>query len=148
MFNVMALNYQLCTEITHNKIIPLEENKCILVVKNPEQRHVKKIKVDGCLLPVDVEKCDWLVTTELPTKKAIFVELKGCDVGKAVSQLKSTLTKTKPTFDEYRKMCHVVSTKSPLSSSEIQKIQIHMRKKHDAGFKVETIRGSVDIEKL
>lgn len=144
----MTLNYEGCTKTTKNKIIPVSENKCTLTVNNPEQREIKKIQVDGCLLAENDEKCDWLLTTELPSKKALFIELKGSNVDKAVSQLKSTLKKTEPTFDEYKKICRVVSTKSPLSSSEIQKIQIDMRKNHEAGFKVETIKGSVDIETI
>lgn len=146
MLNDMALNYGVCTVVTNNKIIPLQENKCCLIVKNPQQREAKKIQVDGCLLPVDVEKCDWLLTVELPAPKAIFVELKGGNVDKAVRQLESTLQKTKSEYGGYKKICRVVSTKSPLSSSEIQRIQIYMRMKHGANFKVETIKGSVDIE--
>lgn len=121
-----------------------KENECtefcdrrkVLVVKDPgnsqEYRIVNaslkelcKIRIDGCLIE-EGERCDYLLLN-CEDRLAIFVELKGQDLIKAISQLESSINSLIKQFKQladFKIYARIVLNKTPTpainSSAEIK----------------------------
>lgn len=96
--------------------VKVEENgqKCILI--NTQRGAVKKVKVDGGVFKNE-ECCDFLCAN---SQKCFFIELKGADVRKGCSQLKSTLQRLSQYFPNTEKICVLVHTRHPRMDSKLQ----------------------------
>ena len=71
--------------------IVCSEKKSTYRYSNNSQRRVAKIKIDGGLIAAqDREKCDWLLVN-WGDGISFFIELKGSDLFKAISQITSTI---------------------------------------------------------
>lgn len=71
--------------------IVCRENRSTYRYDNNSQKHVAKIKVDGGLISdPNKKKCDWLLIN-WDDGISFFIELKGSDLFKAVSQITSTI---------------------------------------------------------
>lgn len=118
------MNYALCTTTVTDPKIVVSENKSRIEILNINRLEVNKIQVDGCLIAKNQEKCDWLITCEQPTPKAIYIELKGCDLDKAISQLKSTISDTKAQYSRYARECYAITTRVPKHGATTRKRSI------------------------
>ena len=124
------MNYEKCTTATRDSTIVLRENRSKFEIHNKEKHVINKIQVDGCLISEKHEKCDWIVTFDnKKTKRAIFIELKGCQLEKAVSQLKTTLHLTTDYFIDHEKECYAVTTRVPKHGTSVRKIAIDFYRK-------------------
>ncbi|MBB6004945.1 hypothetical protein [Arcicella rosea] len=65
------------------------------IVNNLRNKSLKKYRVDNCLIS-EGEKCDYLLVVE--DEKLYFIELKGSDLIKAVSQINTSLDKLLSSF--------------------------------------------------
>lgn len=139
------MDYGKCTTPTKDLVIVVEENRSKLIVKNSKKRSVKKIRVDGCLISNEHEKCDWLVATTDAPFRALYIELKGCDVKKAVSQLRNTVSLTKAEFKEHKKECYAITTRIPKHGTDIRKLAMDFHKETNATLSVKNVQCSVDI---
>ncbi|WP_156357118.1 MULTISPECIES: hypothetical protein [Pseudomonas] len=139
------MNYTACTLKTTNPIIVLQENKSRLEIRNAHRIELSQIMVDGCLIDKKLEKCDWLITYDTPRKTAIYIELKGCDLDKAISQLKSTLTHTTPHLNQYKKECYAVTTRVPKHGATIRKRCLEFHKSTGATLSVKNTPQSIEI---
>ena len=72
-----------------NKIIVFTENKKTIRFKNPDQEEYIKVHIDGEAIK-EGERCDYLLTSG-NEKEEYFIELKGENIVKATSQLKTTI---------------------------------------------------------
>jgi hypothetical protein len=73
---------------TCHKLIVAEENKMKFILENKNAKEICKIKIDdGYIASSKVEKCDFLVLN-CPDKVAFFIELKGHNLLKAISQIR------------------------------------------------------------
>jgi hypothetical protein len=115
------MDYAKCSLKSKDPIIVVSENRSRVEVINPGRLEISKIQVDGCLIDKKLEKCDWLIAVETPIKKAYYIELKGCDLDKAISQLKSTIEHTKVRFRDFKRECYAVTTRVPKHGSTIRK---------------------------
>lgn len=115
------MDFDKCTVCTTESKIVLKERKSTFEIENSNNIEVKKIQVDGCLIPDQYEKCDWIIELKNPVQKAFFIELKGCKLAKAISQLISTLLLTNETYANHKKECFIVTTRVPRTSPEIQR---------------------------
>lgn len=139
------MDYSKCTTSTMATVIVVEENRSKLIVNNSGKRPLNKIKVDGCLISQEHEKCDWLVaTTDVPLR-ALYIELKGCDVKKAVSQLKNTVKLTEATFKDHGKECYAITTRVPKHGTDIRKLAMDFYKETKATLSVKNVQCSVEI---
>lgn len=139
------MNYNKCTTATNDQKIVVEENRSKMLIKNPQRRSVHKIQVDGCLILEDQEKCDWLVATTEAPLVAIYIELKGCDINKAVSQLKNTIKITKSSFNNHEKKCYAVTTRIPKHGTDIRKMMIDFFKETKATLSVKNLNNDIEI---
>lgn len=102
----------------------------------PKDWNVAKIRIDGeKISDMTVEKCDFalLAECEKKEKQAIFyVELKGCDLRKAISQLESTISILSSEYTGYkqRHARAVCSRIIPAMSSESQVAVARFQKKY------------------
>jgi hypothetical protein len=79
-----------------NKITCSENNKSLIIGFDETVYEALKIKVDGDLIDDNkVEKCDFMILINRKNDNICFavilLELKGADIKKAISQLKSTI---------------------------------------------------------
>lgn len=82
-------------------------------LENESRFKIKKVKVDGCFAQnAGEQRCDYLfVIDNEETKRAIFVELKGGDLVKALQQVFSTVTFIKKELTNYRLDARIVGTR-------------------------------------
>lgn len=121
-----------------NTRLCVEENgrKFILVIDKWEK--VEKVKVDGSLIhEQQTEKCDYFFyySPDLMKKErqALFVELKGKNITKAISQIITTLQRFLSEGLMYNvtdKKGFVVSSRFPQTDRTIEKLKEDMIKKH------------------
>lgn len=112
-----------CIEVSNNSKIVCSENRRKITFNNISNKSVSKIRVDDCQITEGV-RCDYLVTFD---NEEHFVELKGKNLVHAFEQLKRTIELLKASTCNKR-ICYVISSQSPLVSSEIQVQKIKFRK--------------------
>lgn len=139
------MNYLLCTTMTTDPIIVFSENKSKISVLNEKRIEVQKIQVDGCLIDARMEKCDWLFCYEDHAKKAVFIELKGCDLDKAISQLRSTINHTKANYLSHRKECYAITTRVPKHGASTRKRSIDFFNQTGATLSIKNSPHSISI---
>ena len=77
-------------ETTNNQIITCSEKRSKYVASNPQRKLNSKIKIDNALIKGnDTLRCDYGLWVE-EGNRMILIELKGCDVEKALKQLFNT----------------------------------------------------------
>ncbi|URQ99428.1 hypothetical protein LOC50_03700 [Pseudoalteromonas sp. SCSIO 43095] len=137
------MDYDLCsTETTDSKVV-VQENRSRFEVNNRRRESLKKVQVDGCLINDHREKCDWIIEVNNLNKRALFIELKGCDVDKAISQLKSTLVHTRNKYKDYSKECFAVTTRIPKHGASTRKKCIDFHKETKATLSIKNLNTSI-----
>lgn len=103
-----------------------------IIFENEKQELVKVVEVDDCEVKAG-KRCDFLVLH--PTKiksqtidNEYFIELKGSAVKHGCDQLEASINRLSENAKKKPKHAFVISSKSPLSSTEIQKIQRRFKK--------------------
>lgn len=126
--------------------ICVAENGRSFRLHNPQKRQIDEVKVDGCLMPDTKERCDYLFAITEPEMCVYYVELKGKDVIKAVSQINSTIEYTQSRFMNYRKACYVISSRvAPAMTPAIQVAATKLKKRHNAGLLIRCREHQVSI---
>lgn len=137
------MDYAKCSVESTNSKIVVKENKSRFEVDNPNRLSVSKVQVDGCLIADNLEKCDWIISISSENKRALYIELKGCDIDKALKQLKSTLEHTQSNYQDYKKECYVVTTRIPKFGPKISKKQRDFYDSTGCTLSVKNINNSV-----
>lgn len=118
-----------CKGVITNKVIVLSDigTSTQLSVENKEGWNVDHKLIDGCVI-VHGERCDHYLKIINDQKAShLFVELKGCDVEKAVKQILSTIKSGVININNNeKKHAAVVSTRNPLNSTETSKLKKKM----------------------
>ncbi len=124
------MDFKKCTTTNKNKIITAEENKRKLVLKNPNGRIINKIEVDGCLITDNrTPRCDYMFEIDNPTSNVIYLELKGSDIDKAISQLYATMDKFNSRHKSSKKECHIIASRVTKASPKTQTLRTEMLRK-------------------
>lgn len=124
----------MCTEITSHQIIKVKENNASFSLDNKPRLQVQKITVDGCLMK-DGERCDYLFM--IPdyagkNQRAVYVELKGKGITKAIHQLEATLKFTQSKYRLADKTCFIIATDSPRYSPHMHRWKQRFKKQYGA----------------
>ena len=126
-----------CTAVSKKKKLVVSDNRSKFTFDNISGDKVKKIQIDGCeSLVIQGRKCDWLLVIN---DIQIYVELKGTDIDHAITQLKNTILHIQKIsgFNVVQKIfCYIVTTRSPLSSQQIQNAAKSLKKSHNATLRV------------
>jgi len=139
------MNLEGCSEVVKHKNITVKENQSKFIIVNEQGLEITKIQVDGCL-EIEGVKCDWMFTIDNPPIE-IYVELKGSDVKHAFKQLENTI-KVVSRSNTAKRFCYAITTRCPLTSTEIQNQQRAFKKNHNATLRVKNKSDSVNIADL
>ncbi|MTJ18808.1 MULTISPECIES: hypothetical protein [unclassified Dolichospermum] len=101
-------------------------NKQEYRVTNNNGKEICKIKVDGCLIK-ESERCDYLILS-CEDKSAFFVELKGHDLQKALSQIDSSINKLMTEIKEFKIYARIVLNRNPTPDIN-SSIEIKLKKR-------------------
>ncbi len=135
----------MCRCTTNDKIIVVSENKRKFTLVNPDCKSIEKIKVDGCLIDDNRERCDYLFEIDCPCELAIYLELKGRNIEKAYSQLVSTLGYLSSSHSSLKRECHIVASRVPRAGPKVQELKAKLAKSHKVKLVVHTIKAQIDI---
>lgn len=114
-----------CEDTTDQRIIVLEENRRRVIMRNPRRARIRRVLVDGCAI-LEGKRCDYLIIGSNNTE--YFVELKGCDIEHAVSQLETTIKKLGEQTKTIKRYSIVVSSRCPMLTPRIQKLKLYFTK--------------------
>lgn len=134
-----------CTTETDQSRVVVKENKSQFIVINERREKLRKTQVDGCLFDQKYQKCDWIISTNNNIKKAFYIELKGCDLDKAISQLVSTLSLTFSDYSEHYRQCFIVTTRIPKYGPSVQKKCKKFHHDNSCSLTVKNIKNEVTI---
>ncbi len=134
----MELKYE-CIHKTNDKQIVCAENKRKIIFFNNRGIYVEKILIDGCQI-TEGKRCDYLVVYD---KRQNFIELKGNKLDSALEQLERTIKLIG--INDYYKYAYVVSSRSPLSSAEIQNKKLTFKRKFNTTLEVKNNIIQVEI---
>lgn len=78
------------------------ENRCKHIGINKARDDVRQYQIDGGVLPKgeDPERCDYLLLND-SNQRAYFIELKGSDISKAISQIETSVKMIKASIPKY-----------------------------------------------
>jgi len=106
----------------------VEENRKSAVFLNPQNLEVLRVKVDGCL-QVNAIASDWIVAS--PECGDIVIELKGCDVNRAIDQIIATLAFwRKHELCSARQSALIVCSRYPRFDTKLQRAKVNLQKKN------------------
>jgi len=140
------MEYKKCLTKTNDSVLVLKENKSKFEAKNTNKKTIHKIQVDGCLIDEHQEKCDWLISTTEKPLRAMYIELKGCDIKKAISQLKNTIRLTEATYKDHRRECYAITTRIPKHGTDVRKMQIDFYNETRTTLSVKNLTITVEIQ--
>lgn len=125
-----------CLESTSVSIIKVYDQRTELKFKNPLQKVVEKIVVDGCQIDDDASRCDFLLIYPRDGEfDEHFVELKGnYGFNKAKNQLKSCISRLGCDGFKMRFAYYITFNRMPASGNDIQKAKREFMKNHKAYF--------------
>jgi len=136
------MNFKKCSEEIKKKIIAVSENTRKFEIRNDNSRSVNKVRVDGCLIDDNRERCDYLFEID---KLVIYVELKGSDIQKAYNQLIATIGYCKHRHDKSVKECYIVASRVPRAGTDIQTLKKKMSSTHKVQLFVKTQKAEITI---
>lgn len=85
---------------------------------------VATIKIDGCYITDNRLRCDYLFELGEPPHYALYVELKGSDVGKAYAQLEATLGYFNQRHTGVPRTCYIIASRVPKTTTpKVQQLQ-------------------------
>lgn len=132
------MNYHKCSVSTKNSRIVLKEKRSRFELVNAKKSEVEKVQVDGCLITDERPRCDWVLVSRIENK-VLFIELKGCEIDRAVEQLMSTLEYTKDRYENFERQCFAVTTRIPRHGASIQRRCIEFYKKTSVTLRVKNL---------
>jgi len=143
------MDYGNCATQTTHKIITAEENRRKLTINNPSGKVVRKIKVDGCVIVDSGKRCDYMFEIDDFASQVIYwviyLELKGCDIEKAYTQLVATIDRFIVEHRGIKKECHIVASRVPKAGPKVQQLKIRLLKEKKATLIVSTDQAFITI---
>ena len=120
------MNFGDCEFITQRRKIVLEENRRKIMIRNPREERIRRILVDGCAISVG-KRCDYLLIG--PDNSEYFIELKGCHIQHAISQLETTIKQLGAKTKHINRCSIIISSRCPLITPKIQQLTLYFKRK-------------------
>lgn len=130
------MNFDACRVSSQKKLVVAEENGRRFVMENPSLRQVDEYRVDGCLITDDRERCDFMYEVDSPCTLAIYVELKGKEIEKAISQLSATIGYLKSRHKKVSKVCFIICSRVPKAGPKTQQLKEKFYSTHNTPLKI------------
>lgn len=134
----MKKRFPKCEKASSDKLIPLQENKSKCVIENPNKFTVYIVQVDGCAIKEGL-RCDYLVfpnPKDIKKTLEIYIELKGSQISHAIEQLEATMRQLSDNTAKAEKVCIIVSTRCPITGTDIQNFKTKFKKTYNAKLEV------------
>jgi hypothetical protein len=141
------MNFDGCSKVRTDRTISVKERGRSFAIDNPERESVLCIVVDGCLIEGEEKRCDHLFEIGDLPRCALFVELKGADVGEAAEQLISTMNSLHMRHKQLLRVCYIVASRVPRAGPKVQGLKLEMRRRHSAFLYVSTTYAKVRIDR-
>lgn len=120
-----------CVECRNESYITFAENKSKLTFCNPQHKEYEAILVDGCAIKEGI-RCDYMLRRD-EERLEYFIELKGCDIGHAINQLRESIKQLSEDAAKKTKTAFIVATKPmPLTTGRIQQAMKEFKMKFSA----------------
>jgi hypothetical protein len=124
-----------CRKQSKNKIFTFSEQKSKLTLENIDEVISETVEVDGCEINDKSIRCDFL---HIAKDIEFYIELKGQDLKHAIRQIEATILRLSVDSKKSLKKSYIICTRSPLSSSEIQNLQLEFKKKYNSSLIVKS----------
>lgn len=133
----MKINNCTCEEVSKNSKIVFKDKKQPrkLLLINTELVENVKIRVDGCLLNGNFEKCDYL---NIAKNIEMYIELKGKDINHAAAQITNTIKLLSDNPKKGAKRGYIITSGCNLPQILIQNLQQKFRKNYNLKLEVRT----------
>ena len=120
-----------CCKIRTDSKIVLKEKQSSFVLINQDKKVVSEIAFDGCSeYSYSGKRCDFILyLKDLAKPSLVFIELKGNNLLKAIRQIEESIEYSN-LFASEKKYAYSITSKSPISSSDIQNEKMRLRKKN------------------
>lgn len=138
------MSFDLCS--TPNGTTAREKGKCFSI-ENSTRKQVTKFQIDGCVINDRRKRCDFLFEIGNPASCAIYVELKGSNVGHAYEQINSTVSFCADRHKKIKdKRAYIVTSKiSPSLRSDIQNYKDKLRERHNTTLYIKNKHGKAVV---
>ena len=127
-------NYEFRHEQRKTVVCTDKGSKVKYIYKNKSLSFLSKYKVDGGLI-TNGSKCDYLLLN-CNKRRAFFIELKGCNLIKAVEQIDRSVDLLKSYISEYSIFARIVLTR--VNTTDLKNTKLVKLKK-----KVESLKGNL-----
>jgi hypothetical protein len=141
------MNFKRCSEDSQHPLIVVEENRRKFTIRNPQRERIKKVRVDGCLIDDERQRCDYLFEVGQICNCVIYLELKGSDIDHAFNQLVATIGYLVNRHQQLKKICHIVASRVPRAGPKVQNLKVQMVQKYGARLFVDTQASNVNIDR-
>lgn len=139
------MNFIECTEEKMDKIVPVSEKGMKFIISNAGKVRIRKVIVDGCLIDDERERCDYLFEIYKPSSLVLYVELKGCGIKKACSQLEATLGYCQSRHAGMKRRCYIVASRVPKALPGVQVLKKRFVTRHGVQLIVKTRNANVCV---
>lgn len=127
-----------CNQTKTDKIVSVSENKRTFRVNNKSLFTVNQVTVDGCYITSGL-KCDYLFEIINQTINRVFyVELKGKNIEHGIKQLEATIHHCKSEHKSIPKLCYIIASRVPKSSTSSQKLKKEFKRKNNIQLFIDT----------
>jgi hypothetical protein len=136
-----------CVSSTTAKIVKVAEPRSThATFENNAQADYKLIRFDGCVIK-NATACDWIV--EKVAVGRVAVELKGCDVRHAATQISAAIQFLKNSgMADLKIGALIVCTRAPSSDTTIQRLKEILAKNFNVPLQVKRDARNLNFEKL
>lgn len=135
-----------CVEQTSVSNIKFEECGRKLVISNPTNLPHERVQVDGCLVTNGL-RADWILARS--GVASLVIELKGTDVGHALSQVEATLAHCQANGNLEPKVGAVIICQQvPKALTSVQRAADKFRKNYGARLVVSSSTHTFPLDKL
>lgn len=140
------MDFEGCSDRGSDPVISRTENGRTFRIRNAGRGKVAVVRVDGCLIR-DGERCDYLFELGDDRHCAVYVELKGADIAKAVRQLEATMAQLTERHRRATRVCHVVASRVPRAGPAIQILKRGFYRSHGVHLHVATTQAEIDTDR-
>lgn len=138
-----------CSEDVQVSKVKVEENGKQATFLNPGRVVFTRTRVDGCLIR-GAPGCDWWIARE--RKDSVLIELKGCDVSRALDQIQATFMFLKAKKCLTSRMAALIVCKSPSShprfTTKLQRLKAQLSKEYKAPLHIVTGAYEYNLDKV
>jgi hypothetical protein len=140
------INQCCVSQVDHSKVKLGDPNSTTAIFLNDKRETFTTIRIDGCVIK-NARACDWVL--EKSDSGRIAIELKGCDVDHAATQIEATFAYFRAAgLNDLKFAGLIICTKYPRHDTKVARIQQRLAKLYAAPLRVKTDGRNLSFEVL